>query len=48
MAKQVQLKAKLRNVAGKTKVKRLRAQGSVPGSVYGAHTKPYNIYVNTR
>ena len=29
MAKQVQLKAKLRNVAGKTKVKRLRAQGSV-------------------
>ncbi|MEI8063069.1 MAG: 50S ribosomal protein L25 [Verrucomicrobiota bacterium] len=48
MAKQVQLKAKLRNVAGKTKVKRLRAQGSVPGSVYGAHTKPYNITVNTR
>lgn len=48
MAKQVQLKAKLRNVAGKTQVKHLRAQGAVPGSVYGAHTKPYNITVNSR
>ena len=48
MAKQVQLKAELRSVAGKTKVKRLRAQGAVPGSVYGAHTKPYNITVNSR
>ena len=48
MAKQVQLKAQLRNVIGKTQVKRLRAQGAVPGSVYGTHTKPYNITVNTR
>ena len=48
MAKQVQLKAQLRNVTGKTQVKRLRSQGAVPGSVYGTHTKPYNITVNTR
>ena len=48
MAKQVQLKVKLRDVTGKTKVKRLRDQGAVPGSVYGVHTKPYNITVNSR
>jgi len=48
MAKQVQLKAKLRNESGKTRVNRLRAQGAVPGSVYGAHTKPFNISVNCR
>ena len=48
MAKQVQLKAQMRSVTGKTQVKRLRAQGTVPGSVYGTHTKPYNITVNTR
>ena len=48
MAKQVQLKAKLRNEAGKTRVKRLRTAGTVPGIVYGAHTKPYSITVNSR
>ena len=48
MAKQVQLKAQMRNVTGKTQVKRLRANGAVPGSVYGTHTKPYNITVSTR
>jgi len=48
MAKQVQLRAQMRNVTGKTQVKRLRAGGAVPGSVYGTHTKPYNITVNTR
>lgn len=48
MAKQVQLKAKMRNEAGKTQVNRLRAQGVVPAVVYGAHTKAYNITVNSR
>ena len=48
MAKQVQLKAQLRNEAGKTRVKRLRSNGTVPGIVYGAHTKPYSITVNCR
>ena len=48
MATQVQLKAQLRNTTGRTQVKRLRAQGVVPGSVYGVHTKPYNITVNSR
>ena len=48
MAKQVQLKAQMRSVTGKTQVKRLRANGAVPGSVYGTHTKPYNITVSTR
>lgn len=48
MAKQVKLNAKLRTDAGKTKVKRLRSQGIVPGIVYGAHTKPFSITVNSR
>jgi large subunit ribosomal protein L25 len=45
MAKQVQLKAKTRNVIGKGPVKRLRAGGVVPAVVYGAHAQPLNIAV---
>lgn len=43
MAKQVQLKAKTRSEAGKDKVRRLRAQGVVPGVVYGPKIKPIHI-----
>ena len=48
MAKQVQLKAKSRSESGKAPVKKLRAQGIIPGIVYGAHTKPINISVASR
>jgi large subunit ribosomal protein L25 len=48
MAKQVQLKAKSRSEAGRAPVKRLRAQGFIPGIVYGAHTKPLSISVGSR
>jgi large subunit ribosomal protein L25 len=48
MAKQVKLNAKLRTQVGKAAAKRLRAQGVVPGVVYGAHTAPYCITVNSR
>jgi large subunit ribosomal protein L25 len=45
MAKQVQLKAKSRSESGRAPVKRLRAQGIIPGIVYGAHIKPLTISV---
>jgi large subunit ribosomal protein L25 len=48
MAKQVKLNAKLRTEAGRGRVRRMRAQGSVPGIVYGAHTKPFNIVLNSK
>lgn len=48
MAKQVKLNAQLRTVAGRVKVKQLRKQGITPGIVYGAHTKPFSITVNSR
>jgi len=48
MAKQVKLNAKLRTVAGREKVKQLRNQGVTPGIVYGAHTQPFSITVNSR
>src|SRR5712675_139143 len=48
MAKQVQLKAKTRSESGRARVKRLRAQGIIPGIVYGARTKPLNISVGSR
>lgn len=48
MAKQVQLKARARNEAGRGKVKRLRAEGIVPAVVYGPHIKPISIAVAAR
>ena len=48
MAKQVKLNAKMRTETGRGPVKRLRTQGIVPGIVYGAHTKAFNITVNSR
>jgi large subunit ribosomal protein L25 len=46
MAKQIQLKAKSREEAGKTRVRRLRKTGAIPGIVYGAHTKPVTVAIN--
>ena len=45
MAQKVQLKAKSRAEIGKGAAKRMRDQGAVPGTVYGAHMKPINITV---
>lgn len=43
----MKLKAEVREVLGK-KVKRLRAQGFIPSSVYGPGKEPRNISVNTK
>lgn len=45
MAKQVQLKAKMRTEVGRGPLKKLRATGVIPGSVYGPHVKPLNIAI---
>jgi large subunit ribosomal protein L25 len=45
MAKKVQLKARARAGSGRGAAKRLRAEGVVPGVIYGAHTKPLNVAV---
>ncbi len=45
MAQKVQLKVKARTEVGKGAVRRMRAQGVVPGVVYGAHAKPINVAV---
>ncbi len=45
MAKKVQLKAKARAESGRGAVKRLRAEGVVPGVIYGAHMKPLHVAV---
>jgi large subunit ribosomal protein L25 len=45
MAKQVQLKAKARSEAGKTRVKKLRDSGLIPAVIYGVHNKPLNLAV---
>jgi large subunit ribosomal protein L25 len=47
MAKQIQLKAKPRTETGKGPVKQLRLRGSIPGIVYGAHTQPLNIAIDS-
>lgn len=46
MAKQVQLKAKVRTETGKGPVKRLRSSGVVPGVVYGRNTKSLSVTVD--
>lgn len=48
MAKQVQLKAQSRTETGKGHVKRMRAQGFIPGIVYGAKAQPLNIAVKAK
>ena len=45
MAKQVQLKASTRAESGKGPAKRMRADGVVPGVVYGPHIQPFNVTV---
>jgi len=45
MAKTVQLKAKARTGSGRGAAKRLRAEGVVPGVIYGARTKPLHVSV---
>ena len=46
MAKQVQLKARLRTETGRNSLKQVRAAGIIPACVYGAHTPPVNIAID--
>ena len=46
MAKQVQLKVKMRSEIGKGVAKRLRGTGLIPAVVYGPHTKPQSLSID--
>ena len=48
MAKQLKLSAQTRSLAGRTAVKKIKAQGLVPACIYGGHDKPVNLTLNRR
>lgn len=48
MAKSVLLKASSRQLAGRSKVKQLRAQGQVPAVFYGKRTSATNLEINAK
>jgi large subunit ribosomal protein L25 len=48
MAKQIQLKAKSRGETGRTRVKKLRSGGAIPGIVYGGRTKPVTVAIDAK
>ena len=48
MAKQLKLTAQTRSTAGRTAVKKIRAQGLVPAVVYGGHDAPISLSLNAR
>ncbi len=48
MAKQVKLAVQARPEVGRTAVKKIKAEGFVPGVVYGPHQEPIHIKVNDR
>ncbi len=48
MAKQLQLAAQTRATAGRTAVKKIKAQGLVPAVIYGAQQEALNLQVNAR
>ena len=48
MAKQLKLSAQTRSLAGRTAVKKIKAQGLVPACIYGGHDKPQNLTLNKR
>ena len=48
MAKQVKLSAQLRPLAGRSAVKKIKAQGAVPAVIYGAKDKPQSLQVSSR
>ena len=48
MAKQLKLSAQTRSVVGRTAVKKIKAQGLVPATIYGGHDEPVNLSLNKR
>ena len=48
MAKQLKLSAQTRSVVGRTAVKKIKAQGLVPATIYGGHDQPVNLSLNKR
>ena len=46
MAKQVQLKVKMRSESGRGPAKRMRGTGLIPAVVYGPHTKPLSLAID--
>jgi large subunit ribosomal protein L25 len=48
MAKQVKLKVQSRSGVGRSAVKKIKAQGLVPATLYGAKTQPQNLQVSAR
>lgn len=48
MAKQIKLAAQTRAGAGRTEVKKLRAEGKVPAVIYGASMAPLNLQLGAR
>jgi large subunit ribosomal protein L25 len=48
MAQQVKLKAEKRTVVGRNAIKKIKAQGLVPGVIYGSQTEPMPLQVEAR
>ncbi len=48
MAKQIKLAAQTRSGAGRTEVKKLRAEGKVPAVIYGANQPSINLQLGAR
>jgi large subunit ribosomal protein L25 len=48
MAQQVKLKAEKRTVVGRNAIKKIKAQGLVPGVIYGSQAEPMPLQVEAR
>ena len=48
MAQQVKLKAEKRTVVGRNAIKKIKAQGLVPGVIYGSQGEPITLQVEAR
>jgi large subunit ribosomal protein L25 len=48
MAQQVKLKAEKRTVVGRNAIKKIKAQGLVPGVIYGSQAEPIPLQVEAR
>jgi large subunit ribosomal protein L25 len=48
MAQQVKLKAEKRTVVGRNAIKKIKAQGLVPGVIYGSQGEPITVQVEAR
>ncbi len=48
MAQQVKLKAHKRTAIGRNSIKKIKAKGLVPGTIYGSQAQPLNLQVDGR